>query len=72
MTMAPVRSPGAGTSGSIIVDALLTSGTGTAHSSDITFGSPMYWLWEIIKAGANLYFEDDDTRVCKGESEGSK
>ena len=50
MTMALVRSPGAGTSGSIIVDALLTSGTGTAHSSDIMFGSPMYWLWEIIKA----------------------
>ena len=59
-----------GDSGSIIVDplgkfaALLTSGTGTTYSSDITFGPPMYWLWEIIKAqfpGANLYFEDDDT-----------
>ncbi|OAX32974.1 hypothetical protein K503DRAFT_804768, partial [Rhizopogon vinicolor AM-OR11-026] len=60
-----------GDSGSIIVDALgkfvalLTSGTGStdSDSSDITFGSPMYWLWEIIKAqfpGANLYFEDED------------
>jgi len=58
-----------GDSGSIIVDALgkfvalLTGGTGSTNSSDITFGSPMYWLWEIIKAefpGANLYFEDDD------------
>ena len=58
-----------GDSGSIIVDAfgkfvaLLTAGTGPTDSSDITFGSPMYWLWEIIKAqfpGANLNFEDDD------------
>jgi hypothetical protein len=58
-----------GDSGSIIVDALgkfvalLTGGTGPTDSSDITFGSPMYWLWEIIKAefrSANLYFEDDD------------
>ncbi|GBE88767.1 hypothetical protein SCP_1401720 [Sparassis crispa] len=58
-----------GDSGSIIVDALgkvvalLTGGTGPTDSSDITFGSPMYWLWEIIKAqfpGANLYFEDDN------------
>jgi len=58
-----------GDSGSIIVDALgkfvalLTGGTGPTDSSDITFGSPMYWLWEIIKAefrGANLYFEDED------------
>lgn len=58
-----------GDSGSIIVDALgrfvalLTSGTGPTDSSDITFGSPMYWLWEIIKAkfpGANLYFEDNE------------
>lgn len=58
-----------GDSGSIIVDALgkfvalLTGGTGPTDSSDITFGSPMYWLWEIIKTefpGANLYFEDDD------------
>lgn len=54
-----------GDSGSIIVDtmgnfvALLTGGT-----SDITYGSPMYWLWEIIEAqfpGANLKFKDHDT-----------
>lgn len=58
-----------GDSGSAIFDALgglaalLTGGTGSTNSSDITFGTPMYWLWEIIKAhfpGANLYFEDDD------------
>jgi len=58
-----------GDSGSIIVDArgkfvaLLTAGTGPTDSSDITFGTPMYWLWEVIKAqflGANLYFEDDN------------
>ncbi|KAI1791811.1 hypothetical protein LXA43DRAFT_1136373, partial [Ganoderma leucocontextum] len=58
-----------GDSGSIIVDALgkfvalLTGATGPTDSPDITFGSPMYWLWEVIKAefpGANLYFEDDD------------
>jgi len=58
-----------GDSGSIIVDALgrfvalLTGGTGPTDSSDITFGSPVYWLWEIIKAefpGANLYINDDD------------
>jgi hypothetical protein len=58
-----------GDSGSIIVDALgkfvalLTGGMDPTDSSDITFGSPMYWLWEIIKAefpGANLYFKDDD------------
>jgi len=58
-----------GDSGSIIVDAfgkfaaLLTSGTGTTDFSDITFGSPMYWLWEVIESqfpGANLYFEGDN------------
>lgn len=58
-----------GDSGSIIVDAtgkfvaLLTSGTGPTDSSDITYGSPMHWLWEIIKAefpSASLYFEDDN------------
>jgi hypothetical protein len=52
-----------GDSGSIIVDArgkfvaLLTAGTGSNNSSDITFGSPMYWVWENIKAqfpGADL------------------
>jgi hypothetical protein len=53
-----------GDSGSIIVDALgqffalLTGGTGKTDSSDITFGTPMHWLWPVIKAkfeGANLY-----------------
>jgi hypothetical protein len=57
-----------GDSGSIIVDALgkfvalLTGGAGPTNSSDITYGSPMFWLWKVIKAefpGANLYFEDD-------------
>ena len=56
-----------GDSGSIIIDArskfiaLLTGGTGPTDSSDIMFGSPMYCLWEIIKAkfpGADLYFKD--------------
>ena len=59
-----------GDSGSIIVDAhgkfvaLLTGGTGPTHSPDITFCSPMFWLWDIIEAqfpGANLSFEDNDT-----------
>ena len=59
-----------GDSGSIIIDAfgncvaLLTGGTGPSDlSSDITYGSPMHWLWEIIKAqfpGADLYFKDND------------
>ena len=57
-----------GDSGSIIVDAfgkfvaLLTGGTGPTDCSDITFATPMYWLWEIVKAqfpGADLYFEDN-------------
>lgn len=56
-----------GDSGSIIVDArgnfvaLLTSGTGAMHYPDITYGSPMCWLWEIITdqfPGAKLHFED--------------
>ena len=56
-----------GDSGSIIVDAsgkfvaLLTAGTGPNDSTDITFGTPMHWLWKTIKAkfpGASLYFED--------------
>ena len=56
-----------GDSGSIIVDAsgkfvaLLTAGTGPNDSSDITFGTPMHWIWKIIEAkfpGASLYFED--------------
>lgn len=59
---------GPGDSGSIIVDPLgkfvthLIGGTGSTYSSDITFGSPMHWVWEIIKAkfpSANLNFEDD-------------
>jgi hypothetical protein len=58
-----------GDSGCIVVDALgkfvmlLTSGTGATNSSDIMFGSPMFWLWDVIKdafPGADLYFEDDN------------
>ena len=58
-----------GDSGSIIVDAvgkfvaLLTRGTGPTDNCDITYGSPIHWLWEIIRVqfpGANLDFEDDD------------
>ncbi|KAI9432395.1 hypothetical protein H4582DRAFT_1111952 [Lactarius indigo] len=58
-----------GDSGSIIVDvvgryvALLTGGTGKIGSSDITFGTPMFWLWTLILAkfpGANLYWDDDN------------
>ena len=41
--------------------ALLTGGTGPTDSSDITYGTPMYWLWEdVIKPqfpGASLYFD---------------
>ncbi|KAK7041758.1 hypothetical protein VNI00_009047 [Paramarasmius palmivorus] len=57
-----------GDSGSIVVDAcgkfvaLLTGGTGPTDSPDITFGTPMHWLWEVIKAqfeGADLYFDDN-------------
>jgi hypothetical protein len=56
-----------GDSGSVIVDdlgrfvALLTGGTGNTDSSDITFGTPMHWLWLLILAkfdGANLYWDD--------------
>lgn len=46
-----------GDSGSVIVDArgrfvaLLTSGTGNDDSSpDITYGTPMHWLWPLILA----------------------
>jgi hypothetical protein len=57
-----------GDSGALIVDALgqfvalLTGGTnkGTG-SSDITFATPMEWVWDLIKnkfPGANLYFDD--------------
>ena len=41
--------------------ALLTTGTSQTDSSDITYGTPMYWLWnDVIKPqfpGANLYFD---------------
>lgn len=55
-----------GDSGSVIVDAhgrfvaLLTGGTGTTDSSDITFGTPMHWLWDLIRRefhGANLCWD---------------
>lgn len=58
-----------GDSGSVIFDALgrfvalLTGGTGKTDLSDITFGTPMHWLWLLILAkfdGANLYWDDDD------------
>ncbi len=57
-----------GESGSIIVDtlgkfaALLTAGT---DSSDVAYGSPMFWLWEIIKVefpDASLCFEDGNDK----------
>ncbi|KAI0091513.1 hypothetical protein BDY19DRAFT_983828 [Irpex rosettiformis] len=57
-----------GDSGSAIVGthhdfvAQLTSGTGPTDSSDITYGTPMEWLWnDVIKAefpNAVLFFED--------------
>lgn len=57
-----------GDSGSIIVDArgnfvaLLTGGTGDPGGSvDITYGTPMHWLWEVIKTrfeGADLHFDN--------------
>ncbi|KAF8273832.1 hypothetical protein EI94DRAFT_1769038 [Lactarius quietus] len=41
--------------------ALLTGGTGPTDSSDITYGSPMYWLWnDVVKPqfpGAELFFD---------------
>ncbi len=58
-----------GDSGSIIVDAmgrfaaLLTGGTGQTDASDITYGTPMFWLWLVILVkfpGANLYWDDKD------------
>ncbi|CAE6507643.1 unnamed protein product [Rhizoctonia solani] len=55
-----------GDSGALIVGslaelgALLTSGTGPTNSTDITYGTPMHWLWdEVIKLQfpeANLHF----------------
>ncbi|KAJ7584687.1 hypothetical protein C8J56DRAFT_155297 [Mycena floridula] len=56
-----------GDSGSLIVDALgravalLTGGAGVTDSSDITFGTPMEWVWELIKdeyPGADFYCGD--------------
>jgi hypothetical protein len=57
-----------GDSGAVVVDALgrfvalITSGiySGT-ESSDITFATPMEWVWDLIKdrfPRANLYFDD--------------
>ncbi|KAH8930748.1 hypothetical protein BT69DRAFT_1327670 [Atractiella rhizophila] len=57
-----------GDSGSAIVGAdndiiaLLTGGSGPTDSSDITYGTPMEWLWnKVIKVkfpGAVLFFDD--------------
>lgn len=44
-----------GDSGSIIVDGrgrfggLLTGGTGKTESSDVTYATPFFWLWKLIK-----------------------
>jgi hypothetical protein len=65
--ISPFSKPG--DSGSIIVDAggkfvtLLTAGAGLIDTSDVTYGSPICWLWELIKPrfpGANLYFENNN------------
>ncbi|KZS99958.1 uncharacterized protein LAESUDRAFT_769211 [Laetiporus sulphureus 93-53] len=40
---------------------ILTGGTGPTDSPDITFGTPVHWLWDVIKAafpGAVLYWDD--------------
>ncbi|EIW81472.1 hypothetical protein CONPUDRAFT_124600 [Coniophora puteana RWD-64-598 SS2] len=53
-----------GDSGSMIASGsgefggLITGGSGKTESSDITYATPMFWLWLIIKAkfpNANLY-----------------
>ncbi|KAF8467938.1 hypothetical protein DFH94DRAFT_795956 [Russula ochroleuca] len=53
-----------GDSGSMIASGtgefggLLTGGSGKTESSDTTYGTPMFWLWLVIKAkfpNANLY-----------------
>lgn len=53
-----------GDSGSIIADGLgrigglLTGGTGKAETSDVTYATPMWWLWPRIKhhfPNAHLY-----------------
>lgn len=64
-----------GDSGSLVVDAdgkftaLLTGGSninpndGLVDKTDITYATPMHWLWRIISAkfpGANLYWSNDD------------
>jgi hypothetical protein len=44
-----------GNSGSIIVDGLgrvggiLTGGTGLRESADVTYATPMWWLWDHIR-----------------------
>ncbi len=56
-----------GDSGAVIVDGLgefvglLTGGVGASESSDITYCSPMFWIWQLIKTefpSANLYFDN--------------
>ena len=58
-----------GDSGSIIVDAerrlvaLLTGRAGKTDYWDLTFGTPMHWLWQVILdkfPGADLYWDDKD------------
>ena len=45
-----------GDSGSVIVDrlgrfgGLLTGGAGKTESSDVTYATPFFWLWSLIKA----------------------
>jgi hypothetical protein len=43
--------------------SLLTGGTGPSESVDITYTTPMHWLWvEVILVkfpGANLYFDEN-------------
>jgi hypothetical protein len=58
-----------GDSGSIVGDAkrkfisLLTGGTGPSDAVDITYTTPMHWLWDeliLVKfPGANLYFDEN-------------
>lgn len=57
-----------GDSGSLIVSttgefiALLTGGSNKGtDASDITYGTPFEWVWDLVKAefpGANLYFDN--------------
>ncbi|KAF8916897.1 hypothetical protein CPB85DRAFT_1288524 [Mucidula mucida] len=63
----PVPFARRGDSGSIIVDTLgrfvALLGAGTDYS-DVTYASPMFWLWETIKVefpGADLCFEDGES-----------